>query len=117
MNRLTPLERLLHKPPRSRRSARIRQRRASGRPRYNTAMTREDWFDVGVRLLGIWLLIECLGELVAAAQIHFGFLRPYQSTIPAYFLHAAVELAAGLYLLLGARSLVALVYKNNQPDA
>ena len=70
----------------------------------------------GVRLLGIWLLIECLQELVGAAQIHFGFLRPYQSTLPAYFLHAGVELAAGLYLLLGARSLVALVYKNDRPD-
>lgn len=79
-------------------------------------MTREDWFGLGVRLFGIWLLIDCLQELVAAAQIHFGLLTPYRTTLGAYFLHAAVEIAAGLYLIFGARSVVALAYRKDRAD-
>lgn len=78
-------------------------------------MKQRDWFAVGVRLLGVWMLLECLQELRVVAEI---YLRLYDTRIGVntYWFHAGFDLVIAMYLLSGAPFISALAYKRNEPE-
>lgn len=65
-------------------------------------MKSREWFIVGLRLLGVWLLISCLTEMVAGTQAHFGMVTLRTTSELAYWFHAGVDLVAGVMLLISA---------------
>ncbi|HZK82292.1 MAG TPA: hypothetical protein VFC46_14520 [Humisphaera sp.] len=65
-------------------------------------MKSSDWFIVGVRLFGVWLLTECLSEVISGAEVHFKMMTLRVTTEQAYWFHAGVDLFAGLALLIQA---------------
>jgi hypothetical protein len=65
-------------------------------------MKPRDWFGVGIRLFGIWLLLTCLDEVRIIVDILVHVLNPDRTPLSAYVIHAIVNGIAGLYLLGGA---------------
>jgi hypothetical protein len=65
----------------------------------NKLMRPKDWFTVGLRLLGVWMLLESLGELVSGLELQFRFIEPLRTTPFAYFLHTAIDFVAAVALL------------------
>ena len=65
-------------------------------------MKPKDWFIVGVRLIGVWVLLEFLGEVIAACQVNFGMTTSHTYTQNALWFHAAVLLVAGIALIICA---------------
>ena len=61
-----------------------------------------------MKLLGVWLLIGCLGELISAVQTWSHMMVPFHTTYGAYLLHAGVDLIAGLYLLMDGQLILGL---------
>ena len=79
----------------------------------NSQMRAKDWFTVGLRLLGVWMLTESAGLLAGGAEIQFGLTGQRSSESIAYLVHAAVDLAAGVALL---RTKVSLFWPEADPD-
>ena len=65
----------------------------------NKSMRPKDWFTVGLRLLGVWMLLESLGELVPGIELQFRLVEPLRYTPLAYLLHAAIDFFAAVALL------------------
>lgn len=65
-------------------------------------MTPRDWFVVGTRLLGIWMLLEFVGEAVFFAEGQWGLVTLRTSLPSAYVLHGGVDLILGLAMVLCA---------------
>jgi len=65
-------------------------------------MKPRDWFLVGVKLFGVWLLISCVDELRYVAEIYIGTFSPSRTPVASYWIHAGLNLLVGLYLLNGA---------------
>jgi rubrerythrin len=65
-------------------------------------MKSSDWFVVGVRLVAIWLLLDCLNESALGAERHFGMATSQLTSESAYWFHAGVDLIVGLGMLLWA---------------
>jgi hypothetical protein len=42
-------------------------------------MKQREWFEIGVRLFGVWLLLHCIDELRYIAEILF---RRYSQSLP-----------------------------------
>ena len=77
-------------------------------------MTRRDWFAVGVRLLGVWVLIAAVDEIRIALAVHFDLLTSSYRGIGAYVLHAVVNVLVGIYLLAGAPQLMSIAFRRNR---
>jgi hypothetical protein len=75
-------------------------------------MRPKDWFGVGVRLLGVWELLECLDEIRMAAEAHLGLL-PLRTPLATYFVHGAADLVVGIYLLMGAPLLLSFAFSRH----
>ena len=71
-------------------------------------MKSSDWFIIGVRLLGVWLLIQCLQELIAFTELKTGMVTRQLTTSSAYTFHAMIDFCAAGLLLFGARPLAGL---------
>ncbi|HEX5241980.1 MAG TPA: hypothetical protein VFW23_01870 [Tepidisphaeraceae bacterium] len=78
-------------------------------------MKQRDWFAVGVRLFGVWMLLEFLQDLRMLCDIYFHL---YDSRLGAnlYWFHAGFDLVIAMYLLSGAPFLSALAYKRDEPE-
>ena len=75
-------------------------------------MQQKEWFTLGVRLLGVWILFLGIEEVIAMVEARFGMISATHTTLAAYGFHAAANFAAGLYLLSGARILVDFAFGN-----
>jgi hypothetical protein len=62
-------------------------------------MRPKDWFTVGLRLLGVWMLLESLGEMVSGLELQFRLIEQLRSSPLAYFFHAAIDVFAAVALL------------------
>jgi hypothetical protein len=67
-----------------------------------------------VRLLGVWVLIGGIEELITLVEVRFGMASPFHTQMSAYLFHAAVSFAVGMYLLAGGPVLTTFAFK---PDA
>src|SRR5690242_19934313 len=81
-------------------------------------MKPRDWFVVGVKLFGIWLLINCIEDMRYVVEIYAGFFNPPRTPLASYWIHGAADLVVGLYLLSGAPLLTTWAYgKALEPPA
>ncbi len=78
-------------------------------------MSGRDWFLVGTRLIGVWVLYSAFSYVASALSIHFAMRLGHRPDAPegypnVYLLDAAVLLCFAIYLLLGASHLANLCY-------
>ena len=73
-------------------------------------MQSRNWFDVGVRLMGVWQIVSGLDELVTYANAMLRLYSPSLTSPKGFLAHAVVHLLVGLFLLFSAMSLVNAVY-------
>jgi hypothetical protein len=69
-----------------------------------------NWFGIGVRLIGLWQIVDGLVEFVTYGETMLGLYRPSNSTPIAYLTSAIVHLVIGVFLLFSAMSVVNAVY-------
>ena len=70
-----------------------------------------DWFILGVRLLGAWLLTGAFDRLAAFFVYRFGVWSPTEDYTPhALLFYVAADLVLAAYFLLGTRHLAGLCY-------
>jgi len=77
-------------------------------------MRPRDFFTVGFRLLGVWMLLEALGELVSGAELQLRLIEPLRTAPLAYFFHAAIDAIVAVALL---RSDIKLFWPDPDPDS
>jgi hypothetical protein len=73
-------------------------------------MRPRDWFEVGVRLLGVWTLITVFGDIRTILLIRMDLFTPERTPFATYIIRAATDAAVGFYLLFAAGHLVSLVF-------
>lgn len=79
-------------------------------------MSGRDWFVVGVRLIGVWVLYTALGYFAAYADIRMAQATGHQPVVPnggyegGYLLQGAFFGAFSVYLILGTEHLASLCY-------
>ena len=79
-------------------------------------MRVEDWFALGVRVVGIAVLIPGLGLLLDSLLLKLGYFNA-PDTHPAYYvIYGAAQVIAGLYLIRGASFLVGFAYAREDED-
>ena len=61
-------------------------------------MRPKDWFTVGVRLFGVWMILDAIHELLTLVEIKFELLGPTRTAPNAYLLHTAVDVAVAIFL-------------------
>ncbi len=69
--------------------------------RYDSRMKSKDWFIVGLRLFGVWLLLASLSEATSAVLVRLDLVLR-GATEMSFWTHAAVNMVAGLLLLIYA---------------
>ncbi|HEY8668694.1 MAG TPA: hypothetical protein VIL86_18750 [Tepidisphaeraceae bacterium] len=79
-------------------------------------MKAKDWFLVGVRLFGVWMLLEGVAQTVVLLQAMLGLVTLQRTWPIAYIMHALVDFAIGVYLLQGAPLLIALAKWERKPE-
>jgi hypothetical protein len=87
-------------------------------------MRSRDWFALGVRLLGVWVLYRAVGDILHLGAAVLGLsaasvAREFDSThtrIIYELWYVAGFLAFAFYLLLGAEHLTRAVYDNSPPN-
>ena len=81
-------------------------------------MKRRDWFVVGVKLFGVWLLYNCLEQIRVISEIYLGAFTPTRTPIALYWIYCGWYLLLGLYCLNGAPLLAMWAYgKPVEPHA
>ena len=73
-------------------------------------MRPRDWFEIGVRLLGVWSLINGIDEAVTYANVLMKLYNPSLTSPQGFLTHALAHLLVGLFLFLSARGVVNAVY-------
>jgi len=75
-------------------------------------MTAPDWFKLGLRLLGAWLLTRAMPYLAFFVELGFTGNNNEGGYPPAgYLIFFAFDLSLALFFLFGARHLTDLCYK------
>jgi hypothetical protein len=93
-------------------AAHVQGQRGAGSIR---TMKQQEWFVVGIRLIGVWLLFLGIEELVTLVEARFGLISPLHTGLGAYFFHAAVDFAVGAYFLAGGGALVSFAFGGRAP--
>jgi hypothetical protein len=71
---------------------------------------RRDIFIVGVRILGIWQLINALNTFATLVNIWIGYTQATGApTRMSYFLHLGIQLFTGLFLVFRTEDLFTLL--------
>ena len=73
-------------------------------------MLRHHWFDVGLRLIGVVVILYGLAYLVDSLLLRLGYYLTPDFFVGYYLIFGLAYLFVGLYLFLGSRQLVRLVY-------
>ena len=69
-------------------------------------MTPRDWFTVGVRLLGVWQLLQCALWVTAGIALHLQVSESQGTSVRGCLFQAGVEGGIGLLLLTIAAPLL-----------
>lgn len=69
-------------------------------------MTPRDWFVVGVRLLGVWQLLQCALWVSAAIALHLQLSELEGSSVRGLLFQAGIEGGIGILLLTVAAPLL-----------
>ena len=77
-------------------------------------MNARDWFGVGGRLIGVWLLVEAIQGLAYVLVYQVRLLSlPNQAGLSG--LYPLIEAGLGAYLIFGAEHLAGIVYRAKPP--
>ena len=86
-------------------------------------MKSEDWFGLGVRLLGVWQLMKAAQYLVTAMDVRLNLFQEHvnpladDDTGAAYLFYCLAYGAIGMGLIFGAKLLTQFAYPaDNEPD-
>jgi hypothetical protein len=86
-------------------------------------MTPKDWFAVGIRILGVVILIYGIWDLVNAGLLHYEYWKNPDTSSGYYVIVGCATIIMGLYLAAGASHLVNFAYPDEkeangeEPDA
>ena len=68
-----------------------------------------EWFVLGIRLFGVWLLTKGVAYFATFVDLRFGLTGTSGDTNPnSYLYYAAFDFALAAYFLLGARQLAGI---------
>jgi hypothetical protein len=73
------------------------------------APSPRNWFGVGVRLIGLWLIVTGIDELVSFANVILR-LVPSASGGHSFLTHAIIRLVVGFVLMFSAAAIVSAAY-------
>ncbi|HET6266897.1 MAG TPA: hypothetical protein VFG11_04200 [Acidobacteriota bacterium] len=76
-------------------------------------MGQRDWFSVGARLIGLWILTVAVSDLRSQLDVLFGLYRPANTSYYAFFVGMVVHSIAGGYLLVGGDHLASIIFRRN----
>jgi hypothetical protein len=86
-------------------------------PQKQAPMTSREWFVLGIRLFGLWMLARGVGYVASFTDLTLHYGDTSSDTNPnSYLLFAAFEFAAAGYFLLGARHFAGICDRNRQDD-
>ena len=77
-------------------------------------MDKRDWFFVGVRLFGVWVLLDAVTEARYLIEIAFSLAQPVRTPVGVYILHLAMDVIVGFYLLAGAPGIGGFVFSSRK---
>ena len=73
-------------------------------------MPFRNWFGVGVRLIGLWEIVNGLDELVTYGNVVMRLYTPSLTSPRGFLTHAIAHLLIGYFLLFYAASVTDAVY-------
>lgn len=73
-------------------------------------MTSKELFVTGVRLFGVWQLLQVVEYAVGAFNHVVGFYAERNTAVESYYTIGSAHLVVGLYLLAGAPQVVSFFY-------
>ncbi len=76
-----------------------------------TSMRPQDWFGVALRTLGVWTLLKAGAYGLSTIGQEHAWLPDGGTNARYYFYFGLADLAAGLFLLLGADVIVGIAYR------
>jgi hypothetical protein len=80
-------------------------------------MDSREWFILGIRIFGIWLLTRGVGYFASFVDFRFGLTGTSGELSPnSYLYYAACELALAAYFLVGARHLAGICERGGVSD-
>jgi hypothetical protein len=68
-------------------------------------MKAKELFLVGVRLIGLWMIVDCISDCAFYLEQHLGYLHSSVTSEYGDLLHGAVDLAVGIGMLFCSREL------------
>ncbi|MHB8865660.1 MAG: hypothetical protein ACYC6N_25055 [Pirellulaceae bacterium] len=72
-------------------------------------MSPQEWFVLGIRLFGVWLLTKGVAYFASYVDLRFGLTGMSGDTSPnSYLYYAGCDFALAAYFLLGARHLAGI---------
>jgi hypothetical protein len=74
-------------------------------------MRARDWFEVGSRLYGLWLISVALLDFATAFSAHMRWELLTRTTVPAYIVYAIANGVIGVVLLVGARQVSLMAFE------
>jgi hypothetical protein len=73
-------------------------------------MKQRDIFTAGVRLIGVWLLVQAISDGRTLVDIYLDLFRPERVPVKTYWIIFVQNLLVGLLLTLFAHRIAQLVY-------
>jgi hypothetical protein len=74
-------------------------------------MRPQDWFGVAIRTLGVWTLLKAVAFAFSAVGQQNSWFADSGNNSRYYYYYGLVDLAAGLFMLLGADLIVGIAYR------
>jgi hypothetical protein len=86
-------------------------------PQKQAPMTSREWFVLGIRLFGLWMLTRGVAYLASFTDLTLHYSDTSRGTNPnSYLLYAAFDFAVAGYFLLGARHFAGICDRIHQSD-
>jgi hypothetical protein len=80
-----------------------------------TPMRPQDWFGVAIRTLGVWTLLKAMSYALSAIGQQNSWFPDSGTNSRYYYYYGLADLAAGLFMLLGADLIVGIAYRAPRP--
>ena len=79
-------------------------------------MRPQDWFGVAIRTLGVWTLLRAMSYAFSAIGQQNSWFPDSGTSSRYYYYYGLADLAAGLFLLLGADLIVGIAYRSPRQE-
>jgi hypothetical protein len=74
-------------------------------------MRPQDWFGVAIRTLGVWTLLKAVACALSVIGVQNSWFADSGTNPRYYFYYGLADLAAGLFMFLGADVIVGIAYR------